>query len=255
MKIKLFSLFLAVTALFALFVLPTSAADTEKYFIDGANVVHSASQANEIEQALKEISEKYDCPVMIVTATGISNYSYEDYAIKQANKYEKVILFMQFTDIRAYQFEIRYAGADAKNRERAIKRFKNTVVDYLADNDNVGAYTDFVKQSDAVLEAFAAGKTVREPYPVLRNIIITIVVAILVGFFYVQSLMKKLKSVDYRKNASSYVKNGSMNVKISKDIYLYSTVTRTARPKNTSSGSRSSGGSRGSRGSGGGGHY
>ena len=85
-------------------------------------------------------------------------------------------------------------------------------------------------------------------------IVITIIVALIVGAIYISKLKKQLKSVELQRGAANYVKDGSMNVTIQKDIYLYSTVTRTARPKNTSSGGgggfstgggRSSGGGRG----------
>ena len=66
-----------------------------------------------------------------------------------------------------------------------------------------------------------------------------IIIAAIVAFV----LTSQLKSVKMKPHANEYVKQGSMNVTHSQDIFLYRTVTRTARPKNDSS--SSSGGSSG----------
>ena len=77
--------------------------------------------------------------------------------------------------------------------------------------------------------------------------------AILIGFaiaMIIMSILKKqLKSVEMQRGAVNYVRPGSMNVTAARDSYLYSTVSRTARPKSSSSSHTSSGG--GSHGGGG----
>ena len=63
------------------------------------------------------------------------------------------------------------------------------------------------------------------------------------GIVYVCNLKSKLKSVGYSKSATSYVAPGSFKLADSRDIYLYSTVSKTARPKDTGSSSGYRGGS------------
>ncbi|MBQ9472409.1 MAG: TPM domain-containing protein, partial [Ruminococcus sp.] len=52
----------------------------------------------------------------------------------------------------------------------------------------------------------------------------------------------KLITVAMEHGAANYVRAGSMNVTQSRDTYLYSTVTRTEKPKNNGGSSHSSGG-------------
>jgi len=71
-----------------------------------------------------------------------------------------------------------------------------------------------------------------------------------IGILVTSYMASQMKAVGMKANASDYIRSGSMAVTDSRDIFLYSQVTRTPRPKNNSSGggSRSSGG--GSRGGG-----
>ena len=70
--------------------------------------------------------------------------------------------------------------------------------------------------------------------------------ALIIGFVIAMLIMaifkKQLKTVQMERGAVNYVRPGSMNVTAARDTYLYSTVSRTARPKNTSSGSSHSSG-------------
>ncbi len=65
------------------------------------------------------------------------------------------------------------------------------------------------------------------------------------SFFSVGKMKGDLKTVRSKPDAAGYTKPGSMNITNSSDVFLYRRVTRTARPKETSSGSsgRSGGGS------------
>ena len=47
----------------------------------------------------------------------------------------------------------------------------------------------------------------------------------------------KLKSVKFQTAADNYVKEGSMNITESRDLFLYRTVTSVAKPKNDDSSS------------------
>ena len=52
-------------------------------------------------------------------------------------------------------------------------------------------------------------------------------------------MKSKLKTVRFQAAANSYMKAESMNITESRDLYLYSAVTRTAKPKNDDSGGSS----------------
>ena len=89
-------------------------------------------------------------------------------------------------------------------------------------------------------------------FPILRNAVIALIVAVIVALITVEAMRSKLKSVRWQNNARQYVREGSFKLTRSRDLYLYSTVTRVPRPK-SSSGSR--GGFSGGGGSRGGGKF
>lgn len=261
MKKRVSALILALVAalsLFAALILPSSAA--EPCFDDAAGVL-SSSRAGQIESLLSDLSSKYGCAVRIVTVNGQSDYTYERYAIDLANsldtQYGKAVLLAHFPDIRAYQIEIRGSAFKTDQVKRAWEKIRDAVYECLTEDDYFGAYKAFASTSDYCLEALVAGKTVRAPYPILRNAVIIVIVALIAGLFYTSRLKKQLKTVKQETRAANYVKDGSLALTAQNDIFLYTHTTRTARPKETRSGGGggfSSGGGRSS-GGGGGGHY
>ena len=63
-------------------------------------------------------------------------------------------------------------------------------------------------------------------------ILIAVAMGVLVGFLVAGALKSQLKTVRPQYAAANYVIDGSLNLTHSADIYLYSNVTRTPRPKN-----------------------
>ena len=76
-----------------------------------------------------------------------------------------------------------------------------------------------------------------------KTVAISMGVGILIGLIAVGIMAAMMKSVRPQNSASNYVRSGSMQLNNQRDIFLYSHVTRTPRPKSNSSGG--SGGSRG----------
>lgn len=76
------------------------------------------------------------------------------------------------------------------------------------------------------------------------NFFIWIPIAIVVGFvlslIIVGNMKAKLKTVRFQAAASNYIKDNSLNINERRDLFLYNTVTRRAKPKNDDSGGGSS---------------
>lgn len=77
-----------------------------------------------------------------------------------------------------------------------------------------------------------------------KTIAISMGAGLLIGMIAVGIMAAKMKTVRAQNKASDYVRSGSFQLTASRDIFLYSHVHRTPRPKSNSSGS-SGGGSRG----------
>ena len=121
-------------------------------------------------------------------------------------------------------------------------------------------YAAFLKFPELAAEIFAANEPTQEDDNDMdvapsvpkktygKTIAICMGVGLLIGLVTVGIMASKMKSVRMQSGASDYVRPGSMQLTNSRDIFLYSHVTRTPKPKNNSSsggGGRSGGGSRG----------
>ena len=71
-----------------------------------------------------------------------------------------------------------------------------------------------------------------EPFAVGINLLIALAVGLVAGLLVTGNMRRKLKTVRKQDWAASYVRQGSMNVTRSNDFYLYSTVSKSAKPKN-----------------------
>lgn len=65
-------------------------------------------------------------------------------------------------------------------------------------------------------------------------IFISIGVGVILAFIIVGRMKAQLKTVRFQAAAGNYVKDGSMNVTESRDLFLYHTVTKTAKEKSSS---------------------
>jgi uncharacterized protein len=94
------------------------------------------------------------------------------------------------------------------------------------------------RQGRALLMAL---KTLQDPprkkqFP-LNEYLSPLGVGLLFAFIITGIMKGKLKSVRYQPAATSYVRKDSLNIAVSKDLFLYRKVDRRAIPKNNSSGS------------------
>jgi uncharacterized protein len=86
-------------------------------------------------------------------------------------------------------------------------------------------------------------------------ILISAGVGLVIALITVGIMKGKLKTVRRQPAAGNYVRKGSMNITESSDLFLYSKVNRTAKPKNNGSGSSTHTSSSGRTHGGGGGKF
>lgn len=214
----------------------------------------SSDEAAEIKAKLDEISERQKFDVVIATVNSLSGktpreyaddlYDYSGFGFGE-NK-DGVLFLISMEDRDWYITTTGYgiAAITDAGREYIADKFTG----YLSDGDYAEAFRIYANEVDRfVTNAVETGK----PYDVgnlphdplsLIWIPISLVVGILIASAVVGGMKSKLRSVSFASAADSYVKPGSMNVRESRDMFLYSTVSRTAKPKDSDS-SGSSGGS------------
>ncbi len=69
-------------------------------------------------------------------------------------------------------------------------------------------------------------------------LVISVIIGLIIAFLYTGFLKSQLKTVKSKPSASDYVIPGSFSLTGQRDVYLYSNVTKTPKPKNNNTGSR-----------------
>lgn len=105
------------------------------------------------------------------------------------------------------------------------------------DTDDIGWPSGYLSDPDTPKDTIKQARK----FPV-TYILIAIAAGLLVSFVVMKIIAAPLKSVTKQSGANNYIVPGSMSVTNAGDIFLYSNVTRTAKPKDNDS-SYSGGGS------------
>ena len=71
----------------------------------------------------------------------------------------------------------------------------------------------------------------KEPFSIVY-LGVALVIGLVTALIVTGVMKGQLKSVAPQRDATDYVRQGSMNVTRSNDFYLYSTVSKSAKPKN-----------------------
>ena len=129
--------------------------------------------------------------------------------------------------------------------DAGIQYIGDKIKEHLSDGDYADAFNTFAELCDDFIAKARAGK----PYdsgnmpkePMKPGwILVAIIAGFILSFITVGAMKGKLKTVRFQPAANSYMKAGSMNITESRDMFLYNTVTRTAKPKDNDSGGGSS---------------
>lgn len=246
MKNKWLSALLAVLLCFT-FVIPAFAAPVSSVrVLDGADLL-TASEAADVAAALDEVSEQHSMEFAIVTVDSLGEFTPADYAddtfddLFDGADGALLLVSMQYSD-----WYISTCGS-------AIRVFTDAGIDYIGEKVSSllsdGKYADAFEKFAELCDQFATQAETGEPYdsnnlPREPLSAIWILIAIVVGFvlagMVVSGMKSKLKTVRAQNEAANYVRDGSMNLTNSRDLYLYHTVTRAKKADNNKRSSGSS---------------
>jgi len=205
--------------------------------VDGAGLLN-ATEAESLKEAADLIAAEYNFDLVIVTRVEIGGQNPRDYAADffDNNGYglgedRGGALFLQVTDSRDYWFStsgrgisIMNGAANGKLEADALKRLK--------EGSYYEAYRSFLDNWRMLLEINARGRSYnfarRWNFPLLIG---AWVLSLVIAFLIVAAWKKGLDAVSPKSQALGYMVPGSLVFREKKDRFLFSTVSKTAKPK------------------------
>ena len=219
------------------------------------------SELSSLSKELDKVREKYGFEVAIYTESDMTSSTAEasaddiyDYNGYGAGENDDGILLYICSDTREYHFTTHGEGLKYFN-SNGLKYLESKVVPYLSKDDYYEAFRMYIETTDELLQMAKDGKPYNEKQYSTKYLIGVVIAALLIPLFVALILMKKklkkMKTAVENDYAANYVKPGSMNISVSRDLFLYSRITKTERPKessgtHTSSSGRTHGGRGGS---------
>lgn len=265
---KLMLLVMSVSIMSVFLGFSVSSAAGKKSVIDDAELI-KASDEKELDKKIKNIQkDKFD--VVILTVKSLDDKSAQDYAddYYDNNDYgldneKSGVLFLVSKGDRKYHISTKGAGIKAFT-DYGIGRIKEEIKPYLSDGDYFDACDEFLNITKDFVKAYKDGTPYDTDNPYNEEIdyvileVIALVIAFVIALISVGIMRLRMNTAKPKGTAMEYIKKGSFKLTSEKDIFMYSTVTKTAKPKdndNSAGGSTTHVSSSGSEHGGGGGSF
>lgn len=218
--------------------------------VDDADLL-TDSEESDLLSKLDEISERQYCDVAIVTVDSLDGktarayaddfFDYNGYGMGNDDSGILLLISMEYRDwaISTYGFGIQ-AFTDAGQ-----EYITEQILPDLSDGNYAASFNQFAALADRFLtqaktgNPYDYGNLPKGPLSLLWTLV-AIGAGLLIAWIIVSIMKSSLKSVQPKNNASDYVRNGSMHLTVAQDMFLYRTVSRSARPKSSSSSGGSS---------------
>lgn len=180
--------------------------------------------------------------LFVMTVASLDGQDVAKYAERYANQHDLGILLLISMQERQWCITASRAYKNVIDGP-VIDRISAKCVPYLREDAYMEAFMVYARECGYYLENYDPAEATGG---VMKRLAICLVIGLAVGAIAAGIMAGKNKSVRPKNNAADYVRSGSMHVELSRDIYLYHHVTRTAKPQSNSSGG-GSGGSRSTR--------
>lgn len=235
------------SVLLCLFIaIPSFAAEKSSRLNDAANLL-SESEKTDLLEKLDEISERQQLDVTVVTVDNLGSYNtasacaddiYDNSGYGVGPEKDGLLLLISVSD---RDWAISTCGyAVTAFTDAGIDCIGEKITPDLSKGDYAAAFIKYTKLCDEFITQAKSGKPYdSENLPKEPLSLIWIPVSVIIGFITsliaVGVMKSKLKTVRFKAEANSYLKNGSLNITDSSDLFLYNTVSRTAKPKDSGS--------------------
>lgn len=223
----------------AMLAFPSFADDSIPRYYEEYDLLSDDEEAS-INAKLEEMSDRLDADVVIWVTSFFGNLDEESFIdacrkhISNNFGYKSNGYVIMMIDLEAKETYF-YIYSEGKV---ASKAFSDEFFDDLGDDvislmESDKCFEAMNKYADSCDEAITESQKVK--YFSVTRLIIAAVIGLIIGASVTGSNKAKLKTVRSKTEANYYVREGSMTVNDSRDIYLYSKLTRTEKPRNDGS--------------------
>lgn len=232
--------------------LPTVYASDSYLLLDNAGLL-SESEAAEVEKELLEVSNKYNYDVAVLTVDNYrTDFGTEFSDIKDAALYYCQEYLSQNSVVFVISMDER-DGAIQTNPDGKLaftQYGREYIVDQVREKVSDGEYKEAFLQYTELADDFLAEAEKGTPYDTNHKVMgffdylirfgIPLIAGLVIAIIALLAVKKRYKPVQLKAEANDYLIPGSLQVHNAYDRFIYTHVTRTAKPKNNSSGGSSS---------------
>lgn len=270
MKRNVFTLLLALMLLLSLSIPALAKESNPPYVVDNAGLL-ATEEVEELNEKIQSMRGELEIDIVIVTVLGtgaknVQEYAddfYDDFGYGYGENRSGILLLL---DMQAREWYMSTCGdAIYIFTDYGLEQLGDTIVPWLSSGDYDQAFEYWLNDLPAYVEAFRNGEPIdgyappddyESPYgdevvhyndlSMENALIISLIVGLVAAIVTVLIMRSTMNTARLQSGAVDYLKSGSFHLRRHSDMFLYSHVSRTARPKNTSSGGssvhRSSGG-------------
>ncbi len=210
--------------------------------VDAAHLL-TESQSEDLTKKLDEISIRQNLDLVVITADaleeGYTPAEYADavfdyYGYGMGDNYDGILLLLSMEE-RDWALSTHGFGISAFT-DAGQKYMVDKMGGYLSEGDFNGAFNIFADIADEFITQAKNGiaydnNKIPEKSQSPFLLPVSVIGGALIGFGITGSMKSKLKSVSKQRMASKYLTDTAMLPYANKDLYLYSLVTKTEKPK------------------------
>ncbi len=208
------------------------------------------SELVSLSKELDKVRGKYGFEVAIYTESDMTSSTAEasaddiyDYNGYGAGENDDGIMLYICSDTREYHFTTHGKGLEYFNKNGLIY-LESKVLPYLEDDNYYKAFSVYIETADELLSMAREGNPYNEKNLkyIVGVVLACLLAPLLLAYIMMKRKLTKMKTAVENDYAANYIKSGSMRVDTSRDLFLYSRITKTERPKSTSGTHNSSSG-------------
>lgn len=228
-------------------VFPLTAVAAPAELVDVPEVLSSA-EYEEITDKLIALKKQYNVDVAFVISDELiaedvqsdadNIYDINDYGVGENND---GILYYLCMSTREYAFSTCGRAIEIFNDD-GLEYIDKAMLPYLKKGDYYQAGMVYADKCAELMEMAANGEPYKKKINILYVIAGIILIPLAIAFALMTRKLSKMNTAVMQPGAAQYMKPGSMNMNFSRDIFLYSTVSKREKPKSNSTTHTSSSG-------------